>query len=168
MAPSGDINDFALLQAEAAAVRLWAFGSAPFPLANGAIIQGHIEQAVTDTAIGFAIHVRRLLDNRRIQTQLKLDEPFWQWSPAGGLTKVQLLREALNRIVHATDFTVGFERLPDGTTEIAGGAISVLYLKTKTDQREDALIDVFALASCFFHQVLPALRPPNATTLEVH
>ena len=168
MAPSGDINDFALLQAEAAAARLWAFGSAPFPFANGASIQGHIEHAVTDTAIGFAIHVRRLLDNRGIRTQFKLDEPFWQWSPASGLTKVQGLRDALNRIVHATDFTVGFERRPDGPAKIAGGAISVIYLKTKTDQREDALIDVFALASCFFHQVLPALRPPSATTPAVH
>jgi len=161
--PTVDINDFALLQAEAAAARLWAFGSAPFPLANGAIIQGHIEQAVTDTAIAFAIHVRRLLDNRKIRTQFTLDEPFWHWSAKGGLTKVTQLRDALNRIVHATDFKVGFERLPDGTAKIEGGAISVLYLKTKTDQREDALIDVFALASCFFHQVLPALRPPSAT-----
>jgi hypothetical protein len=166
-APTVDINDFALLEAEAAAARLWAFGAAPFPLANGAIIQGHIEQAVTDTAIAFAIHVRRLLDNRKIQTQFTLNEPFWHWSAAGGLAKVKQLREALNRIVHATDFKVGFERLPDGTSKIEGGAISVLYLKTKTDQREDALIDVFALASCFFHQVLPALRPPSATTPEV-
>jgi hypothetical protein len=162
-----DINEFALLQAEAAAARLWAFGSAPFPLANGEIIQRHIEQAVTDTAIAFAIHVRRLLDNRRIQIPFALDEPFWHWSPTGGLPKVKQLRDALNRIVHATDFKVGFERLPDGAAKIEGGAVSVLYLKTKTDQREDALIDVFALASCFFHQVLPALRPPSAKAPEV-
>ena len=166
-APTFDINDFALLQAEAAAARLWAFGSAPFPLANGAIIQGHIEQAVTDTAIAFAIHVRRLLDNRKVRAQFTLDEPFWHWSAKGGLRKVKQLRDALNRIVHATDFKVGFEHMPDGTAKIEGGAICVLYLKTKTDQREDALIDVFALASCFFHQVLPALRPPSATTSEV-
>ncbi|MBY0507127.1 MAG: hypothetical protein K2X03_24650 [Bryobacteraceae bacterium] len=164
MSPSADINDFALSQAEAAAARLWAFGSAPFPLANGAIIQGHIEQAVTDTAIVFAIHVRRLLDNRAIRTPFKLDEPFWQWSPAAGLLKVPLLRDALNYIVHATHFTVGFERLPAGAANITGGAISVIYLKTKTDQREVALIDVFALASCLFHQVLPVLRPPKAVT----
>ena len=165
--PTGDINDFALRQAEAAATRLWAFGSAPFPFTNGAIIQSHAEQAVTDTAIAFAIHVRRLLDNRNIRTQFTLDEPFWHWSATGALTKVKQLRDALNRIVHATEFTVGFERLPDGAAKIEGGAISVLYLKTKTDQREDALIDVFALATCFFHQVLPALRPPSATTRDV-
>ena len=29
--------------------------------------------------------------------------------------------------------------------------------------REEALIDVFALASCFFHEVLPVLRPAEAT-----
>jgi len=162
--PTADINDFALLHAEASAARLWAFGSAPFPLANGAIIQGHIEQAVTDTAIAFAIHVRRLLDNRKIRRQFTLNEPFWHWSPTGGLTKVEQLRDALNRIVHATDFTVGFERLPNGVAKIDGGAISVIYLKTKTDQRDEALIDVFALASCFFHQVLPVLRPPGDTT----
>jgi hypothetical protein len=162
-----DINEFALQQAEAAAARLWAFGSAPFPLANGAIIQGHIEQAVTDTAIAFAIHVRRLLDNRDIRTRFILDEPFWHWSPTGGSTKVALLRDALNRIVHATDFMVGFEGLPDNATKIEAGAISVLYLKTKTDQREEALIDVFALASCFFHQVLSVLRPPGGNEAEV-
>ena len=161
-----DINQFALQEAEAAAARLWAFGSAPFPLANGAVIQSHIEQAVTDTAIVFAIHVRRLLDNRDIRTRFTLDEPFWHWSPTRGLTKVALLRDALNRIVHATDFKVGFERLPEGAAKIEGGAISVVYLQTKTDQREEALIDVFALASCFFHQVLPVLRPPSATTPE--
>jgi hypothetical protein len=29
-----DINEFALQQAEAAAAKMWAFGSAPFPLAS--------------------------------------------------------------------------------------------------------------------------------------
>lgn len=162
-----DINEFALQRAEAAAARLWAFGSAPFPLANGAIIQSHIEQSVTDSAIAFAIHVRRLLDNRDVRAKFTLDEPFRHWSPARGLTKVALLRDALNRIVHATEFEVGFERLPENAAKIDGGAIGVIYLRTKTDQREEALIDVFALASCFFHQVLPALRPPDAGTTEV-
>ena len=162
-----DINEFALQQAEASAAKLWAFGSAPFPLANGAIIQSHIEQAVTDTAIAFAIHVRRLLDNRDIRTRFELDEPFWHWSPTRGVPKVRLLRDALNRIVHATDFKVGFERLPENASKIEGGAISVLYLRTRTDQREEALIDVFALASCFFHQVLPVLRPQEGANAEV-
>lgn len=156
-----DINQFALQQAEAAAARLWAFGSAPFPLANGAIIQGHIEHLVTDTAIAFAIHVRRLLDNRDIHARFTLNEPFRHWSPAGALTKVALLRDALNRIVHATEFQVGFEPLPENAAKIEGGAIGVIYLRTKTDQREEALIDVFALATCSFHQVLPAVRPPG-------
>jgi hypothetical protein len=73
----------------------------------------------------------------------------------------------LNRIVHATEFEVGFERLPETAARIDGGAIGVIYLRTKTDQREEALIDVFALASCFFHQVLPVLRPPAAAKREV-
>ncbi len=164
-----DINEFALQQAEAAAARLWAFGSAPFPIANGAVIQSHIEQAVTDTAIAFAIHVRRLLDNRDIRTRFTLDGPFWHWEPTGSASKVTLLRDALNRIVHATAFEVGFERLPENAARIVGGAISVLYLRTKTDQREEAVVDVFALASCFFHQVLPALRPPgDAKSATVH
>lgn len=162
-----DINEYSLQQAEAVAARLWAFGSAPFPFKNGAIIQRHVEQAVTETAIAFAIHVRRLLDNRNLRARFTLDEPFWDWAPKRGLTKVQELRDALNRIVHATEFKVGFEGLPDGIAKIGGGAITVLYLQTKTDQREDALIDVFALASCFFHKVLPALQPPNIDIQEV-
>ncbi len=159
-----DINEFAIQQAEAAAARLWAFGSAPFPLVNGAIIQSHIEQSVTDTAIAFAIHVRRALDNRGIRTNFALDEPFRHWSPTGGLTKVDALRDALNRIVHATEFQVGFERLLDNAAKITGGAIGVIYLRTRTDQREEALIDVFALASCFFHRVLPVLRLPGGSS----
>jgi len=156
-----DINDFALQKAESAAARLWAFGSAPFPLATGAILQRHIEQEVTDTAIAFAVHVRRLLDNRSIRNKFALDEPFWHWEATGGLTKVAILHDALNRIVHATSFTVGFERLPDHSHRIAGGAIGVLYLKTETDQREQALIDVFSLAASFYHRVLPVLRPTS-------
>lgn len=159
-----DINEFALQQAEAAAPRLWTFGSASFPLANGAIIQSHIEQSVTDTAIAFAIHVRRILDNGAFHTKFTLDDPFRIWSPAYGLTKVVFLRDALNRIVHAAEFEVRFERLPDDAAKIAGGAIGVIYLLTKTDQREEVLIDVFALASCFFHEVLPVLRPPKGSS----
>lgn len=79
MTSINDINEFALQRAEAAAASLWALGSAPFPLANGAIIQRHIEQEVTDTAIAFAIHVRRTLDNRAIRTKFTLDEPFRHW-----------------------------------------------------------------------------------------
>lgn len=161
-----DINEFALQQAEAAAAKLWAFGTASFPFANGAVIQTHIEQSVTETAIAFAIHVRRLLDNREVRTKFALDEPFRHWAPVGGLTKVQALRDALNRIVHATEFSVGFERLPDKATKIVGGAIGVIYLKTRTEQREEALIDVFSLASCFFHQVLPVLRTPVGSVSE--
>ncbi len=155
----GDINTFALQQAEAAAAKLWAFGSAPFPLAlaTAAVIQTNIDMLVTDTAIDFAIHVRRILDNRAIRTRFTLNEPFRQWA-AHRLPKVDDLRDALNRIVHATEFEVGFERLPDKAASIRGGAIGVVYLRTRTDQREEALIDVFALASCFFHQVLPELN----------
>lgn len=158
-----DINEFALQHAEAAAACLWAFGSAQFPFSNGAVIQGHVEQAVTDTAIAFAIHVRRLLDNRQIRMDFNLDNPYWDWKPKTGLQKVLVLRDALNRIVHATAFQVGFERLPDDVARIEGGAVCVLTLKTRTEQREEALIDVFALASCFFHKVLPALRSQQVT-----
>jgi hypothetical protein len=156
---ANDINDFALQKAEAAAANLWAFGTAVFPFANGAMLQRHVEQEVTDTAIAFAVHVRRILDNRNIHMQFALDDPYWQWAPAQNMTKVAVLRDALNRIVHATKFTVGFERLPDHAHKIAGGAICVLYLKTETDRREESLIDVFSLAACFYHRVLPVLLP---------
>jgi hypothetical protein len=79
-----DINSFALQQAEAAAARLWAFSSAPYPFANGALVRRHIEQEVTNTAIAFAIHVRRILDNKAMLTKFVLDEPFRIWSPGKG------------------------------------------------------------------------------------
>ena len=80
----GDINSFAIQQAEVAAARLWAFGSATYPyrLIGAEIIQRHIEQEVTNTAIAFAIHVRRILDNKAVRTKFVLDEPFRIWSPA--------------------------------------------------------------------------------------
>jgi hypothetical protein len=153
-----DINSFTMQQAEVAAARLWAFGSAPYPLRGGSLIQRHIEQEVTNTAFAFAIHVRRVLDNKAVRTKFVLDQPFRVWSPENSLTKVNVLRDALNRIIHATEFKVGFERLPDDSSKIQGGAIGVIYLSTRTDQRDEALIDVFALASCFFHQVSPELN----------
>lgn len=70
-------------------------------------------------------------------------------SPTKGLTKASLLRDALNRIIHATEFRVGFEKLPGDASKIARGAIGVIYLSTRTDQRDEALVDVFALASFF-------------------
>ena len=100
------------------------------------------------------------LDNNAIRAKFTLDEPFRHWSEHR-LPKVADLRDALNRIVHATEFEVGFEQLPDKAANIRGGAIGVVYLRTRTDQREEALIDVFALASCFFHQVLPELNLPG-------
>ena len=67
-------------------------------------------------------------------------------------------------------FGNGFERLPDNVANIKGGAIGVIYLRTRTDQREEALIDVFAPAWCFFHQVLPELhalgRPPTPEAVQ--
>lgn len=155
----GDINSFALQRNEAAAAKLWAFGSAPFPLATStaAIIQRHIDWLVTDTAIDFAIHARRILDNSSIRTEFTLKEQFRHWSEHR-LPRVTDLREALNRIFHAMEFEVGFLRLPDNAASIRGGAIGVIYLRTRTDQREEADIDVFSLASCFFHQVLPELH----------
>ena len=78
----GDINSFALQEAEAAAAKLWALGSAPFPFATttAAIIQSHVDWLVTDTAIDFAIHVRRILDNSAIRTRFTLNEQFRRWS----------------------------------------------------------------------------------------
>jgi hypothetical protein len=155
----GDINAFALQQAEAAAAKLWAFGTAPFPLAlaSAAIIQSHVDMLVTDTAIDFAIHARRVLDNNGIRTKFTLDTEFRRWVERR-LPRVADLRDALNRIVHATEFEVGFVRLPDNAYNFEGGNFGVTYLRTRTDQREDALIDVFALAWCLFHQVLPELH----------
>jgi hypothetical protein len=132
----GDINDFALQKAEAAGARLWALGSASFPLVGGAILQNAIEREVTDTAIAFAIHLRRVLDNKADGAKFQLDEPFRLWTPAKGLTKVADLRDALNRIVHATE--------------------------------DEALIDVFALAACFFHKVVPTVsNPPSESNVSM-
>lgn len=150
-----DINQFTLQHSIEAASKLWAFGSAPYPLVGGALIQSYIERLVTDTAIAFAIHVRRLIDNNNIRDKLLLDEPFYVWSPKHGLPRMRLLRDSINCIIHATEFEVGFERLP--YSQIEGGAVGVIYLRTKTDQREEALTDVFSLSSCFFHRVLPII-----------
>jgi hypothetical protein len=152
-----DIDEFALGQAEAAAARLWALGTAVFPLAGGGGIQRHVNADVTETAISFAIHARRVLDNRLRGKKFQLNAPYRIWKPEKGLTKVQDLRFALNRIVHAVDFQVGFELLPSKGSKGGGDTIGVIYLKTRTDEQEAALIDIFAMASCFFFDVLPAL-----------
>ena len=165
-----DINEFALKRAETAAAKLWAFGSASYPLRHHSalLLQRQISDEVTDTAIAFAIHVRRLLDNSGVRTKFQLDQPFRKWAPAPGLKRERSLREALNRIVHATDFEVGFEKLPESVSTIGGGSIGVIFLKTRTDQKETALVDVFSLASCFFDKLVPIFsRPPETAPPDI-
>ena len=77
------------------------------------------------------------MDYKFKRTKFVLDEPFRIWSPAKGLNKVNLLRDALNRIIHASEFKVGFEKLPGDASKIEGGAIGVIYLSTRTDQPEN-------------------------------
>lgn len=156
------IDEFAIRAAEVCAARLWAFGSAQYPLQNGRL-QKHIEAEVTNTAIEFAVHARRILDNQKLPAPLLLNQPRWDWGPRKeGLKKVEKLRDALNYIIHAVSFQVGFESLPRATATIDGGAICALYLHVRTDKREDALIDVFALGACFFSSVLPPLFSPRS------
>jgi len=44
-------------------------------------------------------------------------------------------------MIHATEFKGGFERLPDDASRIESGAIRVINLSTRTDERDEALLD---------------------------
>ena len=116
----GDINSFALQQAEAAAAKLWAFGTAPFPLSLAArLIQRHVDRwsPIPQLTLQFMFGAFWIT---RHSHQIRRSMQSFGVGFQHRLTKVAISGTLLNRIVHATEFEVGFVRLPDNARRLRG------------------------------------------------
>ena len=150
------------------AVRLWSLASAQYPIKDGAVIQTRLEYMVIESASAFSFNARRVTEVLPDKEKYQLHQPRYEWRPTGDGEIVESFSYALNRIIHSRKMKVGFEKLPAEVSIISGGAYVVPYIQAKTDQRELAFIDTFALSHCFLHEVLPVLLASTKRAETVH
>ncbi len=133
------------------ALRLWALSSTEYPLRHQPMLD-QAADSIIDTATHLAVVARRLLDEKRhADARFHLATPRWSWAPTTDEFVVHDLRDALNRIIHADQLQVGFERLPPELSVIDGGSVVVPYLKARTDRHSSSFIDPFAMAHAILY-----------------
>jgi hypothetical protein len=137
------VTRHSLGRAEDEASVLWAMASAQYPLAASGILDVAAVRVV-EAVSSFALNARRAIEVLPY-SQIPLKQPRWLWKPGDSGDVVTDFRDALNRVVHAQVLAAGFERLPDRESVIDGGAVVIPYVQAKTDRRELAYIDIFAL-----------------------
>jgi len=142
------------------AIRLWALGSAEYPIDGGSLIQRYSEMAVVDSVTEFATNGRRALEVCQLKEDIYLKQPRWIWKPTQGYAKVGELRDAFNRIIHAQQLEVGFEKSAAKTC-MGGGGVVIPYILARTDRKELSYIDLFAMAHAWLFQVLPSIHAPK-------
>lgn len=154
------VTRHSLIRAQDEACVLWAMASAQYPV-NAENIREFAAVRVVETLSGFALNARRAMEALPFSPQIQLKQPRWLWKAQDSGEVVRELRDALNRVVHAQVLLAGFERLPDHLSVIDGGAVVIPYVQAKTDRRELAYIDVFAVAHAFFDEVTRAFSVPG-------
>jgi len=152
------IGDHSAKRASEEASKIWAIDSAQYPLNGGALIQGHIEVAAIDSVTEMSVHGRRALEGWNIKENIYLQQKRWKWAPIKNAPIVTELRDAFNRVLHAQDLVVGFEKCPESTCVIDGGSIVIPYLMARTDRRPTSYIDLFSMAHAWLHGALPAIH----------
>lgn len=138
------------------AVKLWALASAQYPQQNQLILD-LTAASIIETVSVFALNARRSLEILPKGKKFALIQPRWQWEPISNSEKVHDLWDALNRIIHAQELKVGFEKLPPNMAVMDGGALIVPYIQARTDRKTLAFIDVFSLSHAFLYNALPCL-----------
>lgn len=157
------VTRHSLMRAQDEACVLWALASAQYPM-NAEHIREVAAVRVVEALSAFALNARRAMEVLPVPRRIELRQPRWLWRTAESGEVVKDLRDALNRIVHAQVLLAGFERLPEHLCVIDGGAVVIPYVQAKTDRRELAYIDVFAVAHAFFTDVASAFtRSINET-----
>jgi hypothetical protein len=151
------ITQHSLNQATNAASLLWSLASAQYPEKNQLLVDTAIAEMIEQLDI-FALNTRRVMERLQKQKPVQLTSKRWVWTPSSEMPVVSNFQDALNHIIHAHTLEVGVERLPRETSVIDGGAVVIPYVLAKTDKREKAYIDPFALAHAFFYQVLPRVQ----------
>lgn len=144
-----------LMRAQDEACVLWAMASAQYPI-NAENIREVAAVRVVEALSAFALNARRAMEALPGPLRIELRQPRWMWTPAESGEIVKDFRDALNRVLHAQVLLAGFERLPEHLCVIDGGAVVIPYVQAKTDRKELAYIDVFAVAHAFFAEVAGA------------
>ncbi len=140
-----------------AATLLWSLASAQYPKRNQLLLN-YATARIIQTLDVFALNARRLIENMPKGQAIALNSSRWQWEPSTNKPLVNNLWDALNHISHAKVLKVGFEELPPSVSVIDGGAVVIPYILAKTDRKELAYIDPFAMAHAIFYQALPKIQ----------
>lgn len=138
-------------------VRLWALASAEYPEQNKPLVTALVINIIEVTS-SFALNARRAMEVLPKDLKFPLNSPRWIWKPAKGGIRVDDLRDATNRIIHARRLLVGLEPLPKHLSVIDGSAVFVPYIQAETDRKELAFIDPFAMAHAFLNGALSHLH----------
>ena len=143
------IQQSAARAATSAAV-IWAMSTAQYPWPRLLIIN-EIEAAIIDEVSTFAVNARRAMDalpppRTRYALTPRRDPP-WEGAERG--VPVTALREALDRVVHASRLTVNFHVLKPQESTIEYGAALLTSLAIETDRRAVAHVDPLAMADAY-------------------
>jgi hypothetical protein len=137
-------------------VRLWALASSQYPRQHDFILEA-VSADVIESMSVFAINARRAMEVLPSNRKFRLLQPRWRWTPTDTGEVVSDLWDGLNRIIHARKVDVGFEDLPNELSIISGGAVVVPYVRARTDKKELAYIDPFAMTHAFLYGAFPLL-----------
>lgn len=130
------------------AIKLWAFASAQYP-ENNIHILDIVTTSAIETVSSFALNARRALEVLPNNRKFILSQPRWQWTPLANSELVSDLWDGLNRIIHAQEVKVEFERLPALESVINTGALVVPYIQARTDRKPLSFIDIFSLSYAY-------------------
>lgn len=152
------ITELHLAEARRRALRLFCTSSAIFPDEWGG---GIVNDALHVDLTIFALHARRVSElcgfsqtkfTGVATTRFRITDP-------PDLVLIADYNDALNRLVHARRFIVGYA-VWDGAKVWLNSANDkvVSYVAVETDRRPRANLSVFGLATCFLSEVLIAVK----------
>lgn len=154
------ITHHSLQRAVDEAVKLLAFGSSQYPKDSDLIREGVIENVI-ESISSFALNARRALEVLPGKKEFDLTQGYWSWSPNDDRETVRGLRDALNRIIHAQKLVVSHPDVPNKD------AFCVADVIAKTDLKESASIDPYALAHAFLYSAYPLIIESPARVSQV-
>lgn len=141
-----------------AAARLWSLCGAQYPMHHELLLET-VAASTIETLTVLSVNARRLLERDR--TKYALTARRWEWERKSTEAVVLDLQDALNRVIHAKDLRVGFEKLPSDIGVIDGGAVVIPYVMIETDRKPLSFVDPFSIAHALLYGLF-ALPPQTA------
>jgi hypothetical protein len=139
------------------AVKLWSLSSTQYPKQQTLILDS-AAVLVIDTVSSFALNARRSMELFTNKEKFQLKQSRFNWEPSNSGVKVNDLRDAFDRVIHAKQLKVGFELLPKKDSVIVDSdAVIIPYIQAETDRKPLEFIDTFALSHAFLYHAYPLL-----------